>query len=328
MPYNKVFPLMGVGTFIGVELDRIEDVEQRMTAVKNTVYKALELGYRHIDLALSYGNLPAIGGAIQQAMKPKAEGGLGISRDELWLTMKSDQYKPDDIQAYLKALGVEYIDTFMLHHPYRDHIFGSEEQLTNTWEAVTSLLGDKVKTVGVSNCYPGHLSRLIAVCDKNKLPKPFSNEVESNLLCPNDATIKFCRDNGIQVIAYSPLGYNMSSIILKSEILVTIADNMDATPTQIALAWHMARGVAVIPKSTHTERLQENLGALTYVDQIDVNKQRELSTIAFDGMDAVTQTAEEAKAHAESLVWVVAEPERDSEVDDEIQGLNAVRNFC
>lgn len=317
MPYNKVFPLMGVGTFIGVEADRIENVEQRMTAVKNTVLKALELGYRHIDLALSYGNLPAIGVALQQAMKPKSESGLGISRDELWLTMKSDQYKPENIQAYLDALGVEYIDTFMLHHPYTDHIFGSEEQLTNTWVAVTSLLGDKVKTVGVSNCYPGHLSRLVAVCDKHQLPKPFSNEVESNLLCPNDATIKFCRDSGIQVIAYSPLGYNMSSMILESETLVTVADSMDATPTQVALAWHMARGVAVIPKSTHAARLQENLAALTYIGDIDINKQGQLSTIAIDGMDAVTETAAAAKAHAESLVWIVAETELYSEVDDE-----------
>ncbi|WP_115711629.1 aldo/keto reductase [Legionella sainthelensi] len=110
-----------------------------------------------------------------------------------------------------------------------NHIFGSEEQLTNTCAAVTSLLGDKFKTVGVSNCYPDYLSRLVAVGDRHQLPKPFSNEVESNLLCPNDATIKFCRDNAIQVIAYSPLGYNMSSMILESETLVTVAESMDAT---------------------------------------------------------------------------------------------------
>ncbi len=316
---------MGVGTFIGVEADRIENVEQRMTVVKNTVVKALELGYRHIDLAISYGNLPAIGGALQQAMKPKSAGGLGISRDELWLTMKSDQYKPENIQAYLDVLGVEYIDTFMLHHPYTDHIFGSEEQLTNSWAAVTSLLGDKVKTVGVSNCYPGHLSRLVAVCDTHQLPKPFSNEVESNLLCPNDATIKFCRDNGIQVIAYSPLGYNMSSMILESKTLVTVAESMDATPTQVALAWHMARGVAVIPKSIHAARLQENLASRTYVGHIDINKQGQLSTIAIDGMDAVTETASAAKAHAESLVWVVAESELDSEADNENAKISCFR---
>jgi diketogulonate reductase-like aldo/keto reductase len=317
MPYNKVFPLMGIGTFIGVEADRIENEEQRMVVVKNTVLKALELGYGHIDLALSYGNLPAIGAALRQAMKPKTEGGLGISRDELWLTMKSDEYTPEHIQEYLDDLGVEYIDTFMLHHPYADHVFDSEEQLTNTWAAVTSLLGDKVKTVGVSNCYPSHISRLLALCDKHQLPKPFSNEVESNLLCPNDATINFCRDNGIQVIAYSPLGYNMSPMILQSETLVSIANDMDATPTQVALAWHIARGVAVIPKSTDPARLQENLMALIYVDDIDENKQRQLSTIAIDGMDAVTETATAAKAHAESLVWVLAAPDLDSEVDDE-----------
>ena len=317
MPYKKVFPFMGVGTFIGIEADRIADVEQRMIVVENTVLTALDMGYGHIDLASNYDNLPAIGAALRQAMKPKAEGGLGISRDEFWLTLKSDLYKPIDIQMYLDILGVEYIDTFMLHHPYSDHIFGSEEQLTNTWAEVTSLLGDKVKTAGVSNCYPGHLSRLLAVCEKYQLPKPFSNEVESNVLCPNDATINFCRETGIQVIAYSPLGYNMSSMILELETLVTIANSMAATPTQVVLAWHMARGVAVIPKSTHTARLRENLAALTYVHDIDVNKQRQLSTLAIHGLDAVTETAAVAKAHAESLAWVVAEPELNSAVDDE-----------
>ncbi|VEB36024.1 2,5-diketo-D-gluconate reductase B [Legionella sainthelensi] len=115
------------------------------------------------------------------------------------------------------------------------------------------------------------------------------------------------------------------------QILVTIADSMDATPTQVVLASYMARGVAVIPKSTHTARLQENLAALTYVGDIDINKQGQLSTIAIDGMDAVTETSSAAKAHAESLVWVVAESELDSELDNEnakTHALDAVKIFC
>jgi hypothetical protein len=92
----------------------------------------------------------------------------------------------------------------------------------------------------------------------------------------------------------------------------------------------MARGVAVIPKSTHTARLQENFAALTYAGDIDANKQGQLSTIAIEGMDAVTATAAAAKAHAESLIWAVAEPELDSEVDEEnAKGfkVNAVKIF-
>lgn len=310
---KKSFPLMGLGTFIGIEHQQIEDPLERTKVVTKTILDALRIGYRHFDLAVSYGNLDAIGTAFKQALMPIKDGGLGINREELWLTMKSDSYSQEAIDGYIDTLGVDYLDTFMLHHPYNDHIFGSELSLQNTWHAVTGL--NHVNNFGVSNCYHGHLERLIAVCEKYKLPYPFSNEVESNLLCPNNETIEFCQEHGIQVIAYSPLGYNYASEILTQQEVFGIknplleqAKAIDASPAQTALAWHMARGVAVIPKSTQILHLQNNFESTQFTAMLDQPKLESLASMKLNFMDSLTMTAAQASEHAQTIAWHVTSP--------------------
>lgn len=318
MPHlEKTFPLMGLGTFIGIELDEIKNTRDRNALVQQTVLTALDQGYRHIDLAENYRNLEAIGSALKQALKPKTEGGLGINRDDLWLTMKSNSYSLDAVESYIAMLGVGYLDTLMLHHPHM-HAFDSEEQLLDTWRAMTALPKAQVKTLGVSNCYTGHITRLIELCEKHHLEKPFSNEVESNLFCPNLDTLACCEAHGIQVIAYSPLGYHCTRMILESEKIKAVAERIDATEAQTALAWHMARGVAVIPKSTQPERLLENFMATSYVREIDAEARTDLATLEVNWTDGLTETAVHAKAHAESLSWAIT-PSSRSGAEDEAQ---------
>lgn len=305
-----MLPLMGLGTFIGMELDYMESKE-RMQRVEQTLLEAFRIGYRHIDLAEAYDNLPAIGRALKTAMKPLSEGGLGISRSELWLTMKSNSDSLESIQGYIDTLGCDYLDSYLLHHPYM-YAFEKESILLETWKKVAEFPKELVRTVGVSNCYMKHIERLLSVCKKYGLQKPFSNEIESNLLCPNHEVIALCQANDIQVIAYSPIGYQYADSLsgnncMFGSALVDVSQEIGATPTQTALAWHMARGIAVIPKSTQRLHLEENFQASKYLHQITADTLKKLEV--FNGLmgSTLTSTAEDAKRHSdERLSWQVS----------------------
>jgi diketogulonate reductase-like aldo/keto reductase len=170
-----------------------------------------------------------------------------------------------------------------------------------------------IRNIGVSNCYKPHLQRLLSVCQKYGLSPPMFNEVESNLLYPNDETIHFCQENHIQVIAYSPLGYNMAKFLTNptlqqsNPVLIEAASTLNASLAQTALAWHMAKGVAVIPKSTNIHRLKENFEATQFISSITSDLTDQLKTLeagpAFG--DAVTDVAQNAYDCAQRLTWSV-----------------------
>lgn len=312
-----VLPLMGFGTFIGTQN---KSTNENRASVKKSLLTALKAGCRHIDLAECYENLSYVGEALKEAMQPINEGGLGINRKDLWLTMKSDRYSLQDMKRYLKILNVDYLDTFMLHHPHMNGSFNSEQSLHKAWGEICGLPNELVRTKGVSNCYPGHLKRLIEVCKKYNLTKPFSNEVESNLICPNHETIAYSKAHDIKVIAYSPLGYNLAKSLLEDEKLfgflsnplLTIAKELKVTPAQIALAWNMKRGVAVIPKSIQEQRIKANINALKVIESLTENHLSQLSAIESElgvilGSDnGVTGEAQMAISHSKELQWQVS----------------------
>ena len=315
-PQEYVLPLMGFGTFIGTENN---SDNENISSVKDALLTALKAGCRHIDLAEVYNNLKYVGEALKEAMQPINEGGLGINRKDLWVTMKSDGYSVENIKSYIRILNVDYLDTFMLHHPHVNGSFKSEKSLYQAWQKICSLPEELVRTNGVSNCYPGHLKRLLEICKKYNLQTPFSNEVESNLICPNQDTIAYCQANNIKVIAYSPLGYNFAGHLLNERLLfgamsnplITIAEELQATPAQIALAWNMKRGVAVIPKSTNSERIWQNINAFKVIDKLTENHLSQLSAIEsqlgalLGAVDGVTGEAQMAKLNSEDLQWQV-----------------------
>ncbi len=294
-------PLMGLGTFIGVEADRVEDSSLRQELVRNTVYSALAIGYRHIDLAVSYGNLEAVGQAIQRALENRPEG-LGLKRSDLWLTMKSDGMDQAHINQLLSRMGLGYFDVFLIHHPMYTTIFGGEKSLTEGWGSLCNL--DGIQHVGVSNACAPHLERLLAVCEKNKLPKPYANEIESNPWSPNTDLIEYCNKRGIQPIAYSPLGYHVVSWLLADETLNKLAEELNATAAQVALAWQIKRGVAVIPKSINEHRLMENYQALALADVLSEQQCQQIEKIA-PLIPATNETNQDALAHAAQLDWTV-----------------------
>ena len=299
-------PTMGLGTFIGIEHQPINDPQERHHVTVNTILTALMIGYRHLDLAENYGNLRAINEALQSAFKSTNEGGLGLKRSELWLTMKANgPFDQPHIDSLLKQVGVTYFDLFLVHHP--DSTFQNEGVLARNWSLLCQQR-DTLHRIGVSNCYIPHLSRLIALCERDNLPLPYANEIEVNILSKKQALVRYCQEHKIEVIAYSPLGYNMATIIPSVPEMTQIAKELSATPHQVALAWCMAKGIAVIPVSKNHDRLKQNWDAQIQVQSLkEKESRRRLIAIdqAGDLIPFVTTTAETMSQHGDSLTWQV-----------------------
>ena len=279
---------MGFGTF-GVRNPQV-------------IYNALSVGYRHLDLAEYYGNLQHVRQALSLAFAPLSDGGLGIERKDIWITMKIAFRLIHKINALLIDVGTEYFDLLLYHYP--DKMFDSKAQLEQSWRQLTEQSKATVRRIGVSNYYAPHLTRLFDVCQECKLEKPFANEILINpyVYCLEKNTIDFCLENGIQLIAYSPLGFFHSDHILKDETMKTIAGKIQITTAQLSLAWLLSKRICVIPKSNSKSHQEENFAA----------KEAIYSTLHFvDAMDKISvgktcyllDTALNAKENAEALDW-------------------------
>ena len=241
-------PLIGFGTY----------------AVKTpqVIYNALSVGYRHLDLAENYNNLHHIKKALSQALAPLTEGGLGIERKDIWITMKIPVQSIDNIGALLAEVGTDYFDLVLYHYPFS--MFDSKEQLRESWLYMTMLKRSKfVKRIGVSNFYASHLTKLFDVCQEFNLEKPFANEIQINpyVYCLEKDTLDLCFQNNIQLIAYSPLGFNAATIVLQDTGMQTIAKEIGITTAQLSLAWLLSKKICVIPKSNNILRQKENFAS-------------------------------------------------------------------
>ncbi len=301
-------PLMGFGTFIGIEVGRIPDADERKKTTTDSIFNALAAGCRHLDLARGYGNLDAVSDALKKAFQSKAQGGLGLKREDVWLTMKADGISTDeDVDKLLKQVGVQYFDLFLIHHS-RSYLFESENSLEEGWRSLDNIDKNKLRRIGVSNFYEPHLSRLLAICERESLTKPYANEIEVNLIAKNTTAVNYCNEHDIKVIAYSPLGYGMSGYLLRNSALNELAKKINATPAQTALAWMMAKGIAVIPKTTHQARLNENIKSTDFIEAV---KKKRKATVTLDDVSDIDEnglcgTAIDSNNHGKSLTWKVA----------------------
>jgi len=229
-------PSLGLGVF-QIPADEAQRV----------VEDAIELGYRHIDTAAAYGNEAGVGAAIRAC---------GLSRDELFVTSKlrnGDQGHDQTRRAHdesLQRLGLAWLDLYLIHWPYP-----SGGRYLDTWRALTELHADRaVRAVGVSNFLPEHLA---AIADAG-LPAPAVNQVELHPTFQQVDIVTATRRAGALIEAYSPLGQGAD---LSAPVVEAAAQAHGATPAQVVLAWHLAHGHVVIPKSSQRRRLAENLAA-------------------------------------------------------------------
>ncbi|MBY0097348.1 aldo/keto reductase [Mesobacillus maritimus] len=250
-------PWFGLGVF------KVEEGPELVNAVKT----AIQHGYRSVDTAAIYQNEEGVGKGIQEGLKE-----AGISREELFVTSKvwnSDLGYESTLAAYetsLKKLGLEYLDLYLIHWPV-------EGKYKDAWRALETLYKEgKVKAIGVSNFQIHHLEDLM----KDAEIKPMVNQVEYHPRLTQKELQAFCRDNGIQLEAWSPL---MQGQLLDNEVLQEIADKHHKSVAQIILRWDLQNGVVTIPKSTKEHRIAENANVFDF----------ELSTEEMEIVDGLNQ---------------------------------------
>jgi 2,5-diketo-D-gluconate reductase B len=209
----------------------------------------LELGYRHIDTAQIYGNEAEVGQALQESEVP---------RKEVFVTTKiwTEHLAGDSLIASLKdslhKLRVEQVDLALIHWP-------SPQEAVPVAESMQALLEARehglTGAIGVSNFTNALLAQAIEAVGAANIA---TNQVELHPFLQNRSVAAFAREHGIHVTAYMPLAYGKA---LADPVIQSIAERVQATPAQVALAWSMAKGYAVIPSSTRRENLAANLGA-------------------------------------------------------------------
>jgi alcohol dehydrogenase (NADP+) len=260
---GDAMPALGLGTW---------RLRPELTAA--TVRSALELGYRHLDAAAIYGNEPQIGEALRQAFAD----GL-VRREELWITGKlwNDCHEPHEVRPALERsladLGLEHLDLYLMHWPLAQRrgvamASSPEEQLSleqvplaATWAAMEELVDQGLtRHIGVSNFSGAKLKALAA----GARIRPEVLQIERHPLLQQNALLAWCRENGVVVTGYGPLGSsgaNRPPLVLQHPQVVALAGQRGLTPAQLLLAWGIGCGTAVIPKSMQPARLAENLAA-------------------------------------------------------------------
>lgn len=212
---------------------------------QRVVEDALEAGYRHIDTAAAYRNEAGVGAAIASS---------GLPREELFVTTKlrnGEQGKA--LEAFhnsLRALGLDYVDLYLIHWPVP-----SQGLFVNAWQAMEKIYANsQARAIGISNFLSQHVDTLLAQAEV----VPALNQIELHPTYQQQELAGKCRSLGIAVEAYSPLGQGAD---LEAPLVVELAASHGAAPAQIILAWHLAQGTIVIPKSADSARMRENLGA-------------------------------------------------------------------
>ena len=207
------------------------------------VSDALKVGYRHIDTAQSYFNEEEVGNAIKKS---------GIPREELFITTKVwiehygyEECKKSVIES-MRKLQLDYIDLVLLHQPFADY-YGA-------WRALEELYAEgKLRAIGVSNFNP---DRLVDICSFSRI-KPMVNQVETHPHNQQKAAHEWMNKYGVVHEAWAPFGEGRGGLFT-DPVLEKIAAKYGKTTAQVMLRWHIQRGIAVIPKSTHIERMKEN----------------------------------------------------------------------
>jgi diketogulonate reductase-like aldo/keto reductase len=256
---SGALPAVGFGTLI-------PDPQVTRQAVKT----ALEVGFRHFDCAERYRNEAAIGEAMQEVFKEGA-----IKREDVFVTTKlwNTNHRPERVRpafdASRRRLQIDYVDCYVIHTPFafrpgdeqdpRDEhgqvVYDSGVTLAETWRALEDLVdGRQCKSIGLSDITLERLQEIVAV----SRIKPAVVQVESHPYLPEWGLLDFCREHGIVVQAFAPLGHGMEPKIVDDPVITAIAKRISKTPAQVALAWAVQRGTAYLTTSTTLGHIQEN----------------------------------------------------------------------
>ncbi|RDB58014.1 aldo/keto reductase [Slackia isoflavoniconvertens] len=239
LPNEVVMPYIGFGVF------QIGDLRECQRAVES----ALEVGYRLLDTAASYDNEQAVGEAVKTS---------GLAREDVFITSKAYIHQmgyDKTMRAFEEScekLQTDYLDLYLIHMPLGDY-YGS-------WRAIEELYGNgRIRAIGVSNFSS---ARLLDLC-KNADIKPMVDQIEHHPHFQRAEEIRFMRSLDVQPQGWAPFAEGMHGMF-DEPALRTIADKHGKTPAQVILRWDVQTGVPTIPKSTHAERMEENIDVFDF----------------------------------------------------------------
>ncbi|OJV58770.1 MAG: oxidoreductase [Cellulomonas sp. 73-145] len=261
-------PQLGFGVF---------QVEPSRTA--EVVLDAFEAGYRHVDTAQMYKNEAGVGEALARS---------GLDRSDVFITSKLSNASHDPRAAHdafersIDALGTPYVDLFLIHWP-----MPKVGDFVETWQALEALYGTgRIRAIGVSNFTEQHLRRLA----ETSAVTPAVNQIEVHPYLSQNPLRAYGREHGIVTEAWSPIAQGK---VLSDPELVRIGGEHGRTPAQVALRWHLQRGDVVFPKTTHRERMAENLALFDFELADD-------EMAAIEALDRGLRTG----AHPDEFNWV------------------------
>jgi alcohol dehydrogenase (NADP+) len=251
-------PALGFGTLI-------PDAAVTKTATRD----ALEAGFRHFDCAERYRNEREVGEALQVGIA------AGIAREDIFVTTKlwNTNHRPERVEpafeASLDRLRLRYLDLYLIHTPFafqpgdeqdpRDQngniVYDNGVTLLDTWRAMESLVDrGRCRTIGLSDI---SLNELLPIYEAARI-KPAVVQVEAHPYLPEAELLQFCKEKGIVLLAFAPLGHGMRPGLLEDPVISAIAARVGKTPAQVLLAWAVQRGTAVLTTPKSAVRAREN----------------------------------------------------------------------
>ncbi|KAG7481385.1 hypothetical protein MATL_G00066190 [Megalops atlanticus] len=293
-------PIVGLGTW-----------KSAPGQVKQAVLSALDCGYRHIDCAAAYGNEHEVGEALKERVGPDK----ALRREDVFVTSKlwNTQHHPDDVEPACKKsltdLGLSYLDLYLMHWPMAFQR-GAEVMPRNadgtirygythyrdTWKAMEVLVEQGlVKAIGLSNFNARQVDDILSIAKH----KPVVNQVECHPYLIQAQLLSHCRDRGVMMTAYSPLGSPDrpwaapgEPQLLDDPRVFSIASRYGKTPAQVIIRWQVQRGVICIPKSVTPSRIQQNIQVFDFnlsnedmkqIESFNRNERLIIPTIEKDG---------------------------------------------
>jgi alcohol dehydrogenase (NADP+) len=273
-------PALGFGTLI-------PDAAVTISATRD----ALEAGFRHLDCAERYGNEREVGAALQAGL---AAG--GIAREDIFVTTKlwNSNHRAERVEpafeASLDRLGLTYLDLYLIHTPFafqpgddqdpRDQngnvLYDHDVTLLDTWKAMETLVDrGKCRAIGLSDV---GLDELKPIYGSARI-KPAVVQVESHPYLPETELLEFCKEKGVVLLAFAPLGHGMKPGLLEDPVILGIAARVGKTPAQVLLAWAVQRGTALLTTPRSAARARENFDisplpqdALDQINQIQTRQ--------------------------------------------------------
>ena len=227
-------PLLGYGVF------KVAPQE-----CERCISDALNVGYRLIDTAQAYFNEEGVGNAISKSSVPRQDIFLVT---KVWISNAGEEKAAASINESLRKLKTDYIDLLLIHQAYGD-VFGSWRAMEKAYRA------GKMRAIGVSNFQAGRFFDFTHYVDI----KPMVNQLQCNPLVQQQGIEPILAEHDTKMMAWGPLGGEGAEGVVKNELLASIGKGYGKTAAQVALRWLTQRGIVAIPKSTHVERMQQNL---------------------------------------------------------------------